>query len=74
MLDAVEALFLGCADELAVDHERGRRIAVVSVQTEDRRQAEQCKYSFLGRSQVAFRDCSGGTGFLLGYPVDERMK
>ena len=37
MLDAVEPLLLGGGDELAVDDERGSRVAVVGVETEDRR-------------------------------------
>ena len=40
VLDPVEPLLLGGADELAVDDERGGGIAVVRVQSEDRRQAE----------------------------------
>src|SRR5206468_5456436 len=37
VLDAVEALLLGGGDELAVDDERGRSVAVKGVQAEDRR-------------------------------------
>ena len=37
VLDAVEALLLGRRDELAVDDERGGRVAVVGVEAEDRR-------------------------------------
>src|SRR5439155_8751524 len=37
VLDAVEALLLGGRDELAVDDERRRRVAVVRVQAENRR-------------------------------------
>ena len=36
VLDPVEALLLGGGDELAVDDERGRGVAVVRVQAEDR--------------------------------------
>ena len=35
MLDAAEAFLLGGGDELAVAHERGRRIAVEGIETED---------------------------------------
>jgi hypothetical protein len=37
VLHTVEALLLGCRNELSVDDERSRGIAVIGVQTEDGR-------------------------------------